>query len=456
MTDTLSKDAAPESDSAEIVTFGCRLNVFEGEVMRGATREAGLENTVVFNTCAVTAEATRQARQAIRRMARTHPERQIVVTGCAAQIAPEGFADMPQVARVVGNQEKLKAETWARRVPEGRNEKGALVEVDDIMERASVDASMVEGLEGRTRAFVQVQNGCDHRCTFCIIPYGRGPSASVPQRNVVAQVRRLVGNGFREVVLTGIDINSWGPDLPGRPQLGQLVEQVLGEVPALERLRFGTLDPAAIDDKLFDLIASHPRIMPNVHFSMQAGHDMVLKRMKRRHLRAEAIDLCRALKAARPEIMFGADFITGFPTETDEMFEATLALVDEAGLTFLHVFPYSVREGTPAAKMPQVSGDVIKTRAAQLRAKGEAALAKHLTSQIGTSQRVLVERPDFGHTDQYTRLRLSDIGRAAATPGTIVDALITGHDGSALVGEVSGDTKADDAKADNTKVSQAS
>lgn len=271
MTDSLSKDSSPKSDVAEIVTFGCRLNVFEGEVMRGATQEAGLENAVVFNTCAVTAEATRQARQAIRRMAREHPDRQIIVTGCAAQIAPEGFADMPEVARVVGNQEKLKSETWVREVPEGRNAEGALVEVDDIMERASVDASMVEGLEGRTRAFVQVQNGCDHRCTFCIIPYGRGPSASVPQETVIQQVRRLVGNGFREVVLTGIDINSYGPDLPGSPSLGHVVEQILGEVPELERLRFGTLDPAAIDDTLFDLMTTHPRIMPNAHFPCRPG-----------------------------------------------------------------------------------------------------------------------------------------------------------------------------------------
>lgn len=439
MTDTLSKDVA------EIVTFGCRLNVFEGEVMRDATREGGLENAVVFNTCAVTAEATRQARQAIRRMAREHPDRQIIVTGCAAQIAPGGFADMPEVARVVGNQEKLKIETWARGVPPGRNAEGALVEVDDIMERASVDASMVEGLEGRTRAFVQVQNGCDHRCTFCIIPYGRGPSASVPQETVVQQVRRLVGNGFREVVLTGIDINSYGPDLPkgarGSPRLGHVVEEILGQVPQLERLRFGTLDPAAIDDTLFDLMTTHPRIMPNAHFSMQAGHDMVLKRMKRRHLRDEATALCKALKAARPEMMFGADFIAGFPTETEEMFEATLALVDEAELTFLHVFPYSVREGTPAAKMPQVSGDIIKARAARLRAKGEAALARHLASQIGSRQRVLVERPDFGHTDQYTRLRLEGI----ATPGEIATAAITGHDGNALVGEIQRDTKVDQA-----------
>lgn len=446
MTDTLSKDTATKSaptdgERAEIVTFGCRLNVFEGEVMRGATQEAGLENAVVFNTCAVTAEATRQARQAIRRMARTHPERQIIVTGCAAQIAPQGFADMPEVARVVGNQEKLKAQTWARGVPPGRNAEGALVEVDDIMERASVDASMVEGLEGRTRAFVQVQNGCDHRCTFCIIPYGRGPSASVPQETVVQQVRRLVGNGFREVVLTGIDINSYGPDLPGSPSLGHVVEHILDEVPQLERLRFGTLDPAAIDDTLFDLMTTHPRIMPSAHFSMQAGHDMILKRMKRRHLRTEATQLCKALKAARPEMMFGADFITGFPTETEEMFEATLALVDEAELTFLHVFPYSVREGTPAAKMPQVSGDIIKARAARLRAKGEAALARHLASQVGSSQRVLVERPDFGHTDQYTRLRLTGL----ATPGAIVDAHITGQDGKTLVGEVSSDTKASEA-----------
>jgi threonylcarbamoyladenosine tRNA methylthiotransferase MtaB len=438
-----------KANEPEIVTFGCRLNVFEGEVMRGAARRAGLENAVIFNTCAVTAEATRQARQAIRRMARDHPGRQIIVTGCAAQIAPEDFADMPQVARVVGNQEKLKVETWARAVPENRNETGALVEVDDIMERASVDASMVEGLEGRTRAFVQVQNGCDHRCTFCIIPYGRGPSASVPQGAVVEQVRRLVGNGFREVVLTGIDINSYGPDLPGRPKLGRLVEQILAHVPELERLRFGTLDPAAIDDKLFDLMVSDPRVMPHAHFSMQAGDDMILKRMKRRHLRAEAIGLTKALKKARPEIMFGADFIAGFPTETDEMFESTLGFVDEADLTFLHVFPYSVREGTPAAKMPQVPGDIIRARAARLRAKGDEALARHLARQVGTRQKTLVERDDFGHTDQYTRLRIE----GGAAPGSLCTARITGHDGKALIGEI--DSVHGDQSGSETKVSQA-
>lgn len=438
-----------KANEPEIVTFGCRLNVFEGEVMRGAAREAGLENAVVFNTCAVTAEATRQARQAIRRMAREHPDRQIIVTGCAAQIKPEDFADMPEVARVVGNQEKLKAETWARKVPDHRNEARALIEVDDIMERASVDASMVEGLEGRTRAFVQVQNGCDHRCTFCIIPYGRGPSASVPQGSVVEQVRRLVGNGFREVVLTGIDINSYGPDLPGSPKLGRLVEQILAHVPQLERLRFGTLDPAAIDDKLFDLMVSNPRIMPHVHFSMQAGDDMVLKRMKRRHLRAEAIALTKALRKARPEIMFGADFIAGFPTETDAMFEASLDFVDEADLTFLHVFPYSIREGTPAARMPQVPGDVIRARAARLRAKGDEALVRHLARQVGTHQRTLVERDDFGHTDQYTRLRIE----GGAAPGVTCTARITGHDGKALIGEI--DSASGDQTGSETKISQA-
>lgn len=433
MTKTRTKSKAQtRSETPRIITFGCRLNVFEGEVMRGAVREAGLENAAVFNTCAVTAEATRQARQAIRRMAREHPERQIIVTGCAAQITPEAFADMPEVARVVGNQEKLRSETWARAIPPGRNAQSAFIEVGDIMERPRADASMVEGLEGRTRAFVQVQNGCDHRCTFCIIPFGRGPSASVAPEGVIAQVRRLVDNGFKEVVLTGIDINSWGPDVPGRPRLGHLVGEILAQVPELERLRFGTLDPAAIDEKLFELLASHPRILPNAHFSMQAGHDMVLKRMKRRHSRAEAVRLCQALKAARPDIMLGADFIAGFPTETDEMFAATLDLVDEAQLTFLHVFPYSLREGTPAAKMPQVPGDVIRARAARLRGQGEAALERHLAAQVGTRQRVLVEKPDFGHTDQYTRITLA--GRA--TPGRIEQALVTGHDGSALNGIV--------------------
>jgi threonylcarbamoyladenosine tRNA methylthiotransferase MtaB len=422
----------PKSKTApEIITFGCRLNVFESEVMRGAVREAGLQNAVVFNTCAVTAEATRQARQSIRRMRRENPGARIIVTGCAAQIAPEAFADMAEVDQVLGNQEKLKAEFY-QPLPSQRNSDEAFVQVEDIMVRESADASMVEGLEGRTRAFVQVQNGCNHRCTFCIIPFGRGPSASVPQGQVVSQVQQLVDNGFKEVVLTGIDINSYGPDLPGSPKLGRLVEQILTLVPDLERLRFGTLDPAAVDDKLFELLAQEPRVMPHVHWSMQAGHDMILKRMKRRHERTDAIRLCQDLKMRRPEMTFGADFIAGFPTETEEMFDASLDLVLEADLTFLHVFPYSVREGTPAAKMPQVDGATIKDRAARLRTRGDEILKAHLASQIGTQQRVLVERSDFGHTDQFTRVKLSGDLEA----GSIQMIEIWGLEDGALLGQV--------------------
>lgn len=399
----------------DIVTFGCRLNVFESEVMRGAVAEADLENAIVFNTCAVTAEATRQARQAIRRAKRENPDATLIVTGCAAQIAPDNFAKMPEVDHVLGNQEKLKSESYAR-LPVQRNAPEAFVQVDDIMARDSVDASMVEGLEGRTRAFVQVQNGCDHRCTFCIIPYGRGPSASVPQGQVVEQIKRLTGNGFKEIILTGIDINSYGPDLPGSPRLGRLVEQILAHVPELQRLRFGTLDPAAIDDTLFELLASESRVLPHAHWSMQAGSNMVLKRMKRRHDRETALDLCQALKARRPEMTFGADFIAGFPTETEEMHEETLRFVKEAGLAFLHVFPYSAREGTPAAKMPPVDGPTIKRRAAELRGAGTNALNTHLLSRVGGRLQVLAEREDFGHADGFERVDLT----TPVEPGAIL------------------------------------
>ena len=340
-------------DGVEIVTFGCRLNAVESEVMRGHARAAGLDDVVVVNTCAVTSEAERQARQAIRRLRRERPGATLIVTGCAAQIDPDRFAAMPEVDRVVGNDEKMKAETFATL-------DGPRVRVNDIMAVRETAPHLVEAFEGRARAFVQVQQGCDHRCTFCIIPYGRGNSRSVPIGEVVRQVRTLVEAGYREVVLTGVDVTSYGPDLPGAPRLGQMVRRLLAQVPDLPRLRLSSLDPVEIDDDLWRLIAEEPRLMPHLHLSVQAGNDLILKRMKRRHLRADAIDVCRRARDLRPEIAFGADLIAGFPTEDEAMFADTLNLVGEAGLTYLHVFPYSPRPGTPAAKMPQVPGAAAK------------------------------------------------------------------------------------------------
>ncbi|MEP5261494.1 MAG: tRNA (N(6)-L-threonylcarbamoyladenosine(37)-C(2))-methylthiotransferase MtaB, partial [Nitratireductor sp.] len=345
------------------------LNSYESEVMRGHAEKAGLDNAIVFNTCAVTAEAERQARQAIRKARRENPQARIIVTGCAAQVNPDSFAGMGEVDLVIGNDEKMRAQSWQPALALHTNEK---VRVNDIMSVTETAGHLVQGLEGRARAFVQVQNGCDHRCTFCIIPYGRGPSRSVPAGEVVAQVRTLVENGYREVVLTGVDMTSYGGDLPGRPGLGSLARRILKLVPELERLRLSSIDSIEADDDLMRLIADEERLMPHLHLSLQAGDDMILKRMKRRHLRDDSIRFCEDVRKARPDIVFGADFITGFPTETDEMFENTMRLVDECGLTWLHVSPFSPRPGTPAAKMPQVARDVAKARADRLRAKGHA------------------------------------------------------------------------------------
>lgn len=385
----------------QLVTFGCRLNTYESEVMRGHAKAAGLEDVIIFNTCAVTKEAERQARQAIRKARKDNPAAKIIVTGCSAQISPETYAQMPEVDRIIGNDLKLKAETWG----EGAQAE-ARVLVNDIMSVRETASHLVEGFEGRARAFIQVQNGCDHRCTFCIIPYGRGNSRSVPIGEIVNQVRALVEAGYNEIVLTGVDVTSYGPDLPGSPTLGQMIRRVLALVPELPRLRLSSLDPVEIDEDLWRLIAEEPRLMPHLHMSLQAGDDMILKRMKRRHLRADAIDMCRRARAYRPDMAFGADIIAGFPTETEEMFRNTLDIVEECDLTFLHVFPYSERPGTPAAKMPQVFPEVRKERAARLRAKGEEQLTKFLKFHVKQDRQIIVEKDNFGHTEHFAPVRL--------------------------------------------------
>jgi threonylcarbamoyladenosine tRNA methylthiotransferase MtaB len=406
----------------DILTFGCRLNAFESEVMRGHAGAAGLANAVIVNTCAVTAEAERQARQAIRRARRERPDARIIVTGCAAQIDPAGYAAMPEVDHVLGNAEKLQAESF-RRLADGR---GARVVVDDIMAVRETAGHLAAGFGERTRAFLQVQQGCDHRCTFCIIPFGRGPSRSVPMGEIVQQVRALVEGGTREIVLTGVDITAYGGDLPGRPALGQMVRRLLAQVPELPRLRLSSLDPVEVDDELVRLIGSEPRLMPHLHLSLQSGDDLILKRMKRRHARADAIALCARLRAARPDIVFGADLIAGFPTESAPMFENSLRLIEECGLTFLHVFPYSARSGTPAARMPQVAGTLRRERAARLRAAGDAARRRFFESRIGRESRVLVEKSGdggaAGHCEHFAPVRLQQ----AATIGAVVSARITG------------------------------
>ena len=416
----------------EILTFGCRLNAFESEVMRGHAGAAGLGDAVIVNTCAVTAEAERQARQAIRRARRERPGARIIVTGCAAQIDPAGFAAMPEVDHVLGNAEKLQAGSF-RRLADGG---AARVVVDDIMAVRETAGHLVAGFGERTRAFLQVQQGCDHRCTFCIIPFGRGPSRSVAMGEIVQQVRTLVAAGTREIVLTGVDITAYGGDLPGRPALGQMVRRLLAQVPELPRLRLSSLDPVEIDAELVRLIGREPRLMPHLHLSLQSGDDLILKRMKRRHSRDDAIDLCARLRAARPDIVFGADLIAGFPTETAAMFENSLRLVEECGLTFLHVFPYSARSGTPAARMPQVAGALRRERAARLRTAGDAARRRFFAGRIGHDSRVLVEKSADGsangHCEHFAPVRLQH----AATIGTVVTTRITGATDSELIGRL--------------------
>ena len=418
-----------ETADVEVVTFGCRLNAVESEAIRRAARAAGHRDLVVFNTCAVTGEAVRQARQAIRRTRRERPQARIVVTGCAAQIDPQAFAAMVEADAVIGNAEKTRPETWTDFGVTPRTR------VNDIMALPETAhhfvAGAVDAIEGQTRAFVEIQNGCDHRCTFCIIPFGRGPSRSAPAGEIVDQIRRLCANGYREAVLTGVDITSWGHDLPGRPTLGRLAKQILHHVPGLERLRLSSIDCIEADADLFDVIAGDLRFMPHLHLSLQAGDDMILKRMKRRHTRAEAIAFCTELRAMRPDIVFGADLIAGFPTETDEMFAASLDLVEACGLTHLHVFPFSPRPGTPAARMPQVDRDVIRARAERLRACGAQRLAGHLTRQVGRQLRVLTERGGMGRAEDFTPVRIGD-----ARPGQILDLQIAGHDSIALLPEI--------------------
>jgi threonylcarbamoyladenosine tRNA methylthiotransferase MtaB len=412
-----------------VITLGCRLNAYESEVMRRNALSAGLDDAIIVNTCAVTGEAVRQATQTIRRLRRDKPEARIIVTGCAAQIEPERFADMPEVDYVIGNAEKMKSEIFAGL----STASSARVQVNDIMSVSETAPHMLDGFQAQTRAYVQIQNGCDHRCTFCIIPYGRGPSRSVPAGDVVVQVRRLVEKGYAEIVLTGVDITSYGRDLPGVATLGKLVRQVLKHVPELQRLRLSSIDQVEADADLMIALADEERLMPHLHLSMQAGDDMTLKRMKRRHRRADAVAFCARARALRPDVVFGADLIAGFPTETDDMFEASLGIVDDCGLTYLHVFPFSARRGTPAARMPQVPGPVVKERAARLRDKGSGVLSTYLASQRGRVVEVLVEKDGNGRTPQFAEVMMR--GERAHRAGAIVRTNVVDCVPHRLIGE---------------------
>ena len=416
------------TDAPRFTTLGCRLNAYESEAMKDLAINAGLTNAHVVNTCAVTAEAVRKSKQEIRKLRRDHPDAQIIVTGCAAQIDPDSFAKMAEVTAVIGNSEKMQASTWTALNTGfiGETEK---VLVDDIMSVTETAGHLIDGFGTRSRAYVQVQNGCDHRCTFCIIPFGRGNSRSVPAGVVVDQIKRLVDKGFNEVVLTGVDLTSWGADLPGTPKLGDLVMRILKLVPDLNRLRISSIDSIEVDENLMQAIATEPRLMPHLHLSLQHGDDLILKRMKRRHLRDDAIQFCQEARKLRPDMTFGADIIAGFPTETNAHFENSLRLVDECDLTWLHVFPYSPREGTPAARMPQVNGKLIKSRAAALRAAGERQVQKHLTAQIGKTHNILMENPNMGRTSQFAEV----IFNTPQTEGAIVSARITGQDKNYLI-----------------------
>ena len=407
--------------SLDVLSFGCRLNLLEGEVMRENARAAGMAEAVLVNTCAVTAEAVRQARQAIRKARRERPGVPIIVSGCAVQTGAEEFAAMPEIDLMLGNAQKLDPAAWRER----SSSRGTIA---DIAATAPAAARIVTGIEGHTRAFVAVQNGCDHRCTFCIIPYGRGPSRSVPMGAVVDSIRDLAGRGFAEVVLTGVDLTAYGADLPGRPTLGRLVAAILRHVPELPRLRLSSLDTVEVDPLLMEAIGGEARLMPHFHLSLQAGDDMILKRMKRRHLRDHAIRFCEAVRTARPDAVFGADLIAGFPTEDEAMFGQTLALVEECGLTHLHVFPFSPRPGTPAARMPQLPTPVIKERAACLRTAGRRRLDAFLDSEIGRRRRVLMERGGRGRTEQFTAVSLEGVA-----PGALLDVLVTGRAADSLL-----------------------
>lgn len=417
--------AKPEN-SLEVVTFGCRLNAYESEVMRGLGQEAGLEDTVIINTCAVTAEAERQARQSIRKIRRERPDAKIIVTGCSAQVSPEMYDKMPEVDQILGNTEKMEKKTFlSKETPR--------VLVNDIMSIKETASHLVTHFEGRARAFVQIQNGCNHRCTFCTIPFGRGNNRSVPMGEIRDQVKALVEAGYQEVVFTGVDITDYGGDLPGKPSLGQMTRRVLSSVPELKALRLSSIDPIEMDEDVYKLLESEPRLMPHLHISLQAGDDMILKRMKRRHLRDDVIECCKRVRSLRPDAVFGADIIAGFPTETEEMFQNSLKIVEECGLTYLHVFPYSIRPGTPAARMPQVKKTDIKERAARLRALGKKQLISYLESQVGKTVDVLVENETSGRTPHYAPVALKGAGDLA---GTFVRVKLVGVAEEKLVGEI--------------------
>ncbi|WP_372611973.1 tRNA (N(6)-L-threonylcarbamoyladenosine(37)-C(2))-methylthiotransferase MtaB [Aquicoccus sp.] len=419
---------SPKFPLPKFTTLGCRLNAYETEAMKELAAQAGLGDAVVVNTCAVTAEAVRKARQEIRRLRRENPDARVIVTGCAAQIDPASFAAMDEVDAVIGNSEKMQPETWTRLAPDFTGETEQVV-VDDIMSVTETAGHLIDGFGTRSRAYVQVQNGCDHRCTFCIIPYGRGNSRSVPAGLVVDQIKRLVDRGYNEVVLTGVDLTSWGADLPAAPRLGDLVMRILNLVPDLARLRISSIDSIEVDDNLMNAIATEPRLMPHLHLSLQHGDDLILKRMKRRHLRDDAIRFAEEARRLRPDMTFGADIIAGFPTESETHFANSLKLVEECYLTWLHVFPYSPRPGTPAARMPQVHGAVIRERAARLRAMGEAAVARHLDEQQGRTHRILMENPHMGRTEQFAEVAFHD----PQPEGEIVTAMIRGQSGNRLM-----------------------
>lgn len=411
-------------------TLGCRLNAYETEAMKDLAHKAGVENVFVINTCAVTAEAVRKSKQEIRKHKRQFPEKQIIVTGCAAQIDPENFSEMEEVSAVIGNSEKLSQSTW-HNLSSGFIGETERVQVDDIMSVTETAEHLIDGFGTRSRAYVQVQNGCDHRCTFCIIPFGRGNSRSVPAGVVVDQIKRLVDKGYNEVVLTGVDLTSWGADLPASPKLGDLVMRILKLVPDLNRLRISSIDSIEVDENLMQAIATERRLMPHLHLSLQHGDDLILKRMKRRHLRDDAIKFCEDARKLRPEIIFGADIIAGFPTETDAHFQNSIKLVDECDLTWLHVFPYSAREGTPAARMPAVDGKLIKTRAAILREKGNTKVKEHLRNQVGKEHAVLMENENLGRSEQFTEI----LFETPQIDGQIITARVTGVSDDKLIAE---------------------
>jgi threonylcarbamoyladenosine tRNA methylthiotransferase MtaB len=419
-------------NTPKFMTQGCRLNAYETEAMKELANAAGLKDIVVVNTCAVTAEAVRKSKQEIRKLRRDNPSSQMIVTGCAAQIEPKTFSEMSEVDLVVGNTEKMNSDTWSEISNKtdfvGKTEK---VMVDDIMSVKNTAGHLIDGFGTRSRAYVQVQNGCDHRCTFCIIPYGRGNSRSVPAGVVVDQIKRLVDTGYNEVVLTGVDITSWGADLPLMPKLGDLVQRILKLVPDLPRLRISSIDSIEADPALIDAISSEMRLMPHLHLSLQAGDDMILKRMKRRHLRDDAINFCLEMRSVRPDIVYGADIIAGFPTETEEMFENSLKLIEDCGLTWLHVFPFSPREGTPAARMPQMDRSIIKERAARLRSRGELAVQNHLAAQIGLEHNILIENERMGRTEGFTEVLFNK----DQIKGSIVNAKIVSKSQTQLIAQ---------------------